>query len=379
VLAELRVADDVDPEPRVSFLRRHGLFLGLVVAPALAGLLYFGWLAAGLFVSETKFIVRTASAGSEISLTSLLQNPGMSRAVDETYAVSTYMTSRDMVSKLEKERGLRDLMARSEADFLYRFPNFYSRDNAEELYKAFQRFIDIDVDTTTGITTLKTRAFRPDDALSLSRHVVEFADEFINRLNHRAHGDAIAYAEALVKETTDRLADVETRLAAYRNREMILNPEKESIASMEMLAKLSTLISKEEAVLAQQVSQTPNSPSIVPQREKIKSLRTEFDKLRETIAGGANSIATKLEGFERLILERELIAKGLAAAIIEFEKSRQNAQTQRIYLQTIVEPNLADQPTRPLRFLSILAIIAVSMMIYWIVKSIRDIILEHQA
>ncbi|MCA0405036.1 MAG: capsule biosynthesis protein [Proteobacteria bacterium] len=378
-LAELGIeAQDNAPEPP-SFFRRFGLFIGLVVIPSVIALIYFGLIAAGLYISETKFIVRTSSSGSEISLSSLLQSPGMSRAVDETYAVSTYMSSRDMVAKLEKERRLRDILSRPEADFVYKFPNIYSKDNSEALYEAFQRFIDIDVDVSTGITTLKTKAFRAEDALALSRDLLEFADEFINRLNNRAHTDSIQFAELLVRETTKRLSDIETRLTDYRNKEMVLNPEKESVASLEMLTKLSTLIAKEEATLAQQVAQTPDSPVLASQREKIKSLRNEFEKQRRSIAGGENSIASKLEGFERLALERELAAKGLAQAVIELEKSRQFAQTQRIYLQTIVAPNMADQAARPLRLLSVIVVMMVCSMLFWIVKSLRDIILEHQA
>lgn len=378
LLADLGMDDDIELEPEPSFWHQHGLFIGLVALPLLLAVLYFGFIASGLYVSETKFIVRSAQSGGEVSLTSLLQTPGMSRAVDETYAVSTYVTSRDMVAKLEKERQLRAIMNRPDADFIYRFPNFYSRDNSEELYKAFQRFVDIDVDTTTGISTLRTKAFRAEDALALSKHVMEFADEFINRLNMRAHSDAIGYAETLIKETTARFADSEMRLAAYRNREMVLNPEKESIASMEALAKLSTLISKEEATLAQQIAQTPGSPTIQSQREKINSLKTEFLKLRQSVAGGENSIASKLEGFEKLMLERELSAKSLAAAVVELERSRQFAQTQRIYLQTIIVPNLADLPTRPWRILSIIFVLFCSLLVYWSIKSLRDLILEHQ-
>lgn len=373
--------DDADyaDEPSVPFYKRFGLFIGLVLLPAFAAILYFGVIASGLYVSETKYIVRSAASGSETTLSSLLQTPGFSRAVDETFAVGAYITSRDIVAQLEKNNGLRDLMGRPEADIFNRFPNFYSRDNSEQMYKAYLKLVDIDVDTTTGISSLQTRAFRPEDALALSKHILNYSDEFINKLNVRAHNDAISYAELLVRESNARLADVEHRLAAYRNREMILDPEKESGASMEILAKLSTEISRMEATLAQQLAQTPDSPAITPMREKIKSFRTELEKQRQSIAGGANSIATKLEGFERLTLERELAAKGLAAAIIELEKSRQFAQTQRIYLQTIVEPNYADLPTRPRRLLGILAVIGACLCIFWIIKSLINIVLEHQA
>lgn len=362
-----------------SFFGRFGLFIGLVALPLLIASLYFGLIAADLYVSETKFIVRTSSSGGEATLASVLNSSGMSRAVDETYAVSTYITSRDMVARLEAERGLREFLSRSEGDFIYRFPNFWSRDNAEQLYKAFQRFVDVSVDSSTGITTLRTMGFRPGDAQNLSTNIVEFADAFINKLNERAHADAIASAQGLLREANARFAAAEKRLAEFRNREMIVDPEKESGASIQMIAALSTEIAKLEANLAQQTALTPNSPILAPMREKIRSLRNEYEKQRSFVAGAGNSIASKLEGFERLALERELGAKGLGLAQFEVEKARQAAQSQRIYLQTIVAANKAEQPARPLRLLSIMIVLGVALLLYSILKFLGDIILEHQA
>ena len=368
-----------DIEPKGSFFGRHGLFIGIFVVPVLLATLYFGFIAAGQFVTETKFIVRTAGAGGDASLSSILHSSGMSRAVDETYAVSTYIQSRDAVSRLEKTANLREILGRPEGDFIFRFPNFYTKDNAEQLFHAYKRFIAVDVDSSTGITSLQTKAFRAEDAVFLSRKIVESADEFINRLNERAHEDAVRYAQGLIKEANERLAGVEQRLATFRNKEMVLDPAKESTSTLEVLARLSTEVIKLEANLARLVLQTPNSPAIPTLREQIRSLRAEYDKQRNAIAGDRNSMASKLEGFERISLERELAAKAMGLALLELEKARQSQQSDRIYLQTIVSPNLADLPSRPYRILSILVVAVLCGMVFWTIKSLREITLEHQA
>jgi capsular polysaccharide transport system permease protein len=372
-------AETSGPRGLAGFFGRYGLFTGIVALPCIVAGLFFGLIAAGQYASETKFIVRSASSGGDSVLSMLGQAPGLSRAADETHAVGAFIRSRDMAAELEKDGILRPILAREEADFITRFPNVYSRDNAESLFKAYLRKVDVDVDTSSGITTMRVFAYRPDDAQELSRRIIERSEAFINRLNVRAHKDAISYAEMLVRESTDRLAQTERRLAEYRNREMIIDPAKESAASLETLAKISTEISRMEAGLAQQIAQTPDNPTIGSSRERVRTLRNELEKLRRSVAGDERSIASKLEGFERLSLEREFAAKGLGAALIELEKARQFAQTQRIYLQTIVASNSADTPAYPLRLLMIALVAGIALTIFWTIKSLIDIILEHQA
>ena len=55
------------------------------------------------------------------------------------YAVNEYVVSRDAVDLLVRDHNLRAILARPEADIFNRFPNFFSRDNKEQLYRRFRR------------------------------------------------------------------------------------------------------------------------------------------------------------------------------------------------------------------------------------------------
>ena len=61
-------------------------------------ILYFGFIASDQFVSETRFMVRTASNGDSANLASFMQDQKITRATDETIAVSEFMTSRDALN-----------------------------------------------------------------------------------------------------------------------------------------------------------------------------------------------------------------------------------------------------------------------------------------
>ena len=185
------------PASRASFLRRHWFFGAFVVLPMAIASIYFFFIASDQFTSEARFIVRSTSGANSGGLTSLMQGQKLSRAADETYAVNEYMVSRDAVDALVKDANLRGVLSRDEADIFNRFPNFYERDNKEMLFKHFLRFVKVDVDEDSGISTLYVRAFRPDDAQALASALLRNGEVLVNKLNERAHIDALNYAKQL--------------------------------------------------------------------------------------------------------------------------------------------------------------------------------------
>jgi capsular polysaccharide transport system permease protein len=364
---------------RVPWLRKHWIFIVLVVVPVGLASLYFGFIAADQYGSETRFVVRTSARDDAGNLAALMQHQKLTRAADETYAVNEYVVSRDAVDILVRDHNLRAILARPEADMFNRFPNFYSRDNKEQLYRRFKRMVDTDIDTESGISTLEVRAFTPADARDLATALLRSGEALVNRLNARAHDDALRHAGQAVDEAKARLVDVETRLTKFRNDKNVIDPNKEASVALDALAKMTTDLVKTEAALSQLIATAPQSPMIAPMREKIISVQMEIDKQRARTVGSGEAMASKLADFDRLMLDREFAAKSLEAAVAQFETARQEAQQQQLYLETIVEPNLADQPLYPKRILSLLFVLGVSLCAFWLVKGVIGTVSEHQA
>lgn len=368
------------PEPVTlrSLAQRYWLFLATVAAPVVGALLYFGAIASDTYVSEAKFVIRAPSSSDAGSLGMLMRGETGNRTADETNAVNTFMMSRDAVVALARDHGLRELMSREEGDMFARYPNFYSRDNYEQLYKAYQRFVTVDVDSSTGISTLAVRAFRPEDAKNLAEGLLARGETFVNSLRDRASRDELAFTRALVAEARARMAKVSAELADYRNQELTVNPEAESTSALAALTKLATEISQLEAALAQQTAMAPQSPTIAPLREKVRSLRDELDRQRRLLVGDANSMAMKFKGYDLLVLERELAARALIAAVVQMEQARQEGQKQTFYLQRVVEPNLPDYPAGPYRVLGVLATIILSLGLFWMAQTLLRQVMDHR-
>jgi capsular polysaccharide transport system permease protein len=368
------------PEPeRISFLRRHWLFMAIFVVPVAAAILYYGFIASGQYIAEAQFLVRTSSQDEIGNLGSFLQNQKMSRASDETYALAEYLVSRDLVRSLIATSNLRAVLSRPSADVFNRFPNFHSRTTDEALYRHFLNFVSVDVSSESGIATLKVRAFTAEDARDVAQAMMRNAEQLVNELNARYYDDSLKLANHFVDEERAKILDVEKRLTAYRNAEKVVDPTKESAAALLGIGQMMTTLMESEAQLSQQIAMAPTSPQIAPLRDRVNSLRDQIAAERAKIAGSDASMASKLAEFDELMLDRELVAHGLEAATTHLISARQNAERQQYYLETVVQPDLADQPLYPKRGLSIAFVAAISLCLFWIARTVLQNIREHQA
>lgn len=364
-------------EPKPSFWRRHLLFLLFFVLPVAAGSTYYGFIAADQYAVETSYVVRTLNSSMAINpLTILGQSQSFARSEEDTQAINVFMQSRDAAAQLGDL--IRKDLGQSKVDIFARYPAPFMADTLEHLYEAFQRQITIKMEGSTGISTLEVRAYDPQHAFELSTRLLQLGEGLINKMNKRAQEDTVKVAREIVQDAEDKLRVQQMRMLAFRNREMILDPQAESVASYELLGQLMGRVAQEEANLGQIMATSPKSPQIASIQERIKAYKQEIERQRARVVGGKDSLANKLAEFEQITLERELATKTLASAMASLETARQEALRQQYYLETIVKPSMPDQARYPKRILSILVVMILSFCVYWIVRKSADLINEHQ-
>ena len=99
--------DDGPTPPRTKNLlgrlkRINRLFLYTVVIPTALAIIYFGLLASDIYVSESRFMVRSPQKPIQAGmLGSLLQSTGIARTLDDQYSVHDYILSRDALKELK--------------------------------------------------------------------------------------------------------------------------------------------------------------------------------------------------------------------------------------------------------------------------------------
>ncbi|PRH86335.1 hypothetical protein C5L14_19090 [Labrys okinawensis] len=345
------------------------------ILPTLLSALYLFVFAADQFASDAQVMVRTPA---ENGLNAILNAQGFSRSSEETQAVYAFMRSRDMAQLLSSENGLKDVYNRPESDFLSRFPNLLQKDNFERFYEHYRSWVSVTIDESTGIVSIRSYAYRADDARNITRAVINHAEAFVNRLNTRAYADRVAYAEQIVAKAQDGVAVMEAKLTRYRNEAKLVDPTGESTSALESIAKMTTAITQLQASLEQQKTLSPENPGIAALSQKITSYRSEINKLRREVVGGTGAMSDAIAGYERLTLERTLAARTLEAATTNLIKARQEAETPHVYLVRISEPNLASTAEYPRRLIWLALIAALSFIFYAVLRFAVALVGEHR-
>src|SRR5207237_7575280 len=134
-------------------------------------------------------------------------------AAEDTSAVQDFIMSRDAVRELEHKNDLRTLFSRPEGDFVTRFPGIlYWRKDFEALFGRYDHFVSVETDTSTGVTALRVKAYRPEDAHNLATALLNYSEQLINELNDRARRDALETARREVDRAERRISQIQTEL-----------------------------------------------------------------------------------------------------------------------------------------------------------------------
>ncbi|MES2884494.1 MAG: capsule biosynthesis protein [Pseudomonadota bacterium] len=360
-----------------SWLRDQIGALLCVGLPTLVATLYFFVIAADLYASEASFVVRSPSSAQIGGLAGLLQGATPGAGQQEVYTVQVFATSRDAMAQLGKELDLKAIFDRPEADFLARYPNPIHWDNAEDFYLYFQQRVEVIYDTTTGISTLTVKAFRAEDAQAIANGLLRLSEQLVNRLNRRAHDNAVRDAEAEVAAAEALVGDAQQGVLDYRNRESLLDPGKSSGAIFEAQARTEAELTTSRTRLAELERNAPQSPLRADLETHIRALQQQLAGQRARLTGGDGAMAPKLSAFEQLSLRKDFVTKKLASALASLEAARAESRRQQIYLERVVEVSQPDRALYPKRFTSLLIVFISCFLIFTIGKLLLAGVREH--
>jgi capsular polysaccharide transport system permease protein len=87
---------------KVGLKRKPLLFIAVVVLPVTLAILYYGFLASDVYVSESKFVVKSPEKSSATGLGVILKSVGFTNSGDELYAAQTFASSRDALRQINR-------------------------------------------------------------------------------------------------------------------------------------------------------------------------------------------------------------------------------------------------------------------------------------
>jgi capsular polysaccharide transport system permease protein len=215
---------------------RNKLFLATVVVPTALSILYFGPIASDVYITESKFVVRSPQKSSPLSMGDVFGKIGFSKSDDDSYSVRDYITSRDALNTLNLEIKIKDIYSQSSIDVFNRYPGLKFWDSSlERFHSYYQEHIGVQVDGSSSISTLTVRAYTAEDATKINQRLVDMSEALVNRLNERARQDLIKTANSEVSIAKNKLETISQELTKLRSEKTNHEPEKQ-VSKLQSLA-----------------------------------------------------------------------------------------------------------------------------------------------
>ena len=361
---------------RLSRINR--LFLLTVVVPTVLATIYFGLIASDVYVSESRFVVRSPDKQMGSGLGALLKGAGFSRAQDDSYTVHDYVLSRDALKEINDKLGVGKAFASGHVDLFSRFGGLDFDVSFEALHRYYQKKVEMLQDSVSSISTLTVRAYTAQDAVGINQKLLELSEALVNRMNERGRQDLIRSAALEVSNAETKAKAAGLALSAYRTAKGVVDPERQATAQLQQVAKLQDELIATKTQLAQLKAFTPQNPQIPAMQLRAKTLQGEMDIETGKVTGGERSLSNKAADYQRLALEREFADKQLGSALASLEQARNEAQRKQVYIERIVQPSLPDLAMEPRRLRSILATFVLGLVAWGILSMLLAGVREHQ-
>ena len=353
------------------------LFIATVLIPTVIAAVIVSF-KSDVYTSESRFIVQSPDSKQPAGgLGALFKSGGFNSSSEEALAANSYILSRDALIALDRDNFVTRAYGNDQISIFDRFDPFGRGGGKERLFKFYEDKVKITYDGSGGITTLEVKAFDPASAREINRRLLDQAERLVNHMNERGREDVITYGNAELADAKRQSDAAAIALSQFRNREGVLDPEKQAEVQLQMISKLQDEMITTKTQLVQLQTLTPQNPQIPILATRIKELNREIGMQSGQITGNQKSLAGSAAQYQRLQLESQLADKVLASAISSVLDSKNEARRKRAYVERIVEPSFPDNRSGPKRIFAVLNVLVVGLILWGILSMILAGVREH--
>ncbi|MFT4726736.1 MAG: capsular polysaccharide transport system permease protein [Granulosicoccus sp.] len=357
-----------------AILKTLGTIVGV---PTLFAIIYYGFMASDMYVSEAKVAVRSAKSGlSTNGLTALLSSPVLSSGGQDSMVVMDYVSSLDILDKLEERADFIQHYRSTDIDYLSRLKSDATR---QEILRYYLERVNVERDMMSDVLSVKVRAFDPEMAQQIASLIIELNEELVNTLSNRMEEDAIRSARSEVDRAASHLRQTALDINHFQSVNDSISPQDESLALFGRLSVMESRLSETRATLSETMAyMREDSADVVVLKNRINALERQLRLEKGRVTGeGKDGLGRLVGNYQPLLMEQEIAQQGYAASLASFEAARIDAQRKKQYLITFVEPNLPDAASEPRRFIKVVTVLVYSFLAYLIFGLLWSALKDH--
>jgi capsular polysaccharide transport system permease protein len=367
-------------KPLLEWLSPGNLRLGIIIAPWLAAAAYMGAFAADRYVSESMVVVRQEGSGVAVpsgldALSAMFGSTAASR--EDQYMLQAHILSMDMLRQVNEELDLRNAYSSPGLDFIFRMADAATQ---EEFLAYYRSRIEVLVDDTSGLLTIRTQGFSPEIAQAVNQEVVAISEQFINESSHRLAREQMSFAELELEKARARLDAVRSRLLAFQEEHSVLDPTAQAAANTGLTAELQAMQARYEAELKGLLAYLNDD---APQ---VEALQAQIGGIRDQLQAERRRSVTNIEGvslnvlagrYQELLAELEFVSDGYRGALIALETARIESTRKLKSLVLVETPALPESAEYPRRLYTLTALLMALTLLYGIGRLIVATIEDH--
>ena len=364
-----------------SFLRPQGLAIRLlltcVLLPTLIVFLYLALFASDMYLAETKFAIRSQNQQQSLDMLSTFFRTSTS-TLSDSYILQNYISSADMIGKVDAKLHIREHYADKAHDIWYRLTATPTQD---ELLRYWRWAVTPAFDPDTGIMSVQVKAFTPQMAQAICQAILDASEELVNAMNARARTDAISLAQMEVTRAEERIRAANEAMRRYRERTVILDPQAVASGLYGLVNQLEGEITKTTAELAEATTyMQTGSPRVVMLRNRLEVLQKQLQAEKARLASqmqGDRPLSALVSEFQTLTLEEEFARKQLTSAMASLETARVQAESKTLYVESFQKPIVPDESLYPRPVIFSLVFMLAAAVLLGLVSLIIAAIREH--
>lgn len=356
------------------------LQIALVWLPMLTAIIYFAFIAAPRYVSETRVSVRMATVQPTVTpgLVSFTGSP-TPLSYEDTLFLMNFIQSTTMLEQLDAKIQLRKHYESPKLDFLGKL---WSGTSKEWFLFYYQNRVVLEFDDLSGLLTIDAQAFDQETALKLAKAILSLSEQWVNDYSWRVAREQITFAEQLTKAADAKLQESKIQVVDFQTKYHLLDPTSQSVAANSLTASLqATLASQESALNALTSYMQADSPQVATLRGTVAATRAQLatERLRATAGGPGDAALSALNvEYTNLLTAQNIASNNYLAAVTALEAARIDATRKLKSLVVVEEPAKADSSSYPRWGYDLITLFVICLLSYTVIRLTIATILEHQ-
>ena len=320
-------------------------FLLFVILPTLIYGIILKVTVVPLYGAKSILAVTSQNSSESVSVAGVMT--GGTDSQKDAFKAYEYIKSKALMDRLEEEMSFITLLSSDYIDPFNRLSDVGWAGKSKQ--DQMDRFIFVAVDIQTGLLSLEVRTPRKDEAIRVSKLIVNKTSEHLNNLSDDLFLLKVATEEKAVDAARTDLKESKSKLLTLQIESGEQNPLAHIKSVYKQIAELEAqALDLQNKISRAEIAGVRQSTSInllvkneAELRERILSYRKQ---LVYPSSDGSLSLNSLLQNYELAMLDVKISEEILVSSLQSLMLVRRDAAQGRALFQVIVEPATADLP-----------------------------------